>query len=224
VYPLLALLALPLVLTAAHAQAAPAPADPAATPAPAATVPAAPPTAPPATSPAAPAAAAPAPAAAPKVPRFSRTPIGSCDCALYAPPGMPFAAPERSEDGAEVWTGETHQDGWTYGVVAVRFAEPFTDSSPQDLEDLLVSYMDFLRSQSDITADAGVGRGHTHSENAAARGVIDYWQGSDGDQWALKGWVDAHHLAVLYIAGPGEYPWFSAQQMYLDGFRFTAQP
>lgn len=179
----------------------------------------------PAASPSAPAASPPAPAAspdaaAPKVPRFALTPIGACGCSLYAPPGLTVGPPGKSEDGADVWMGESVIDGWHYGVVAVRFAEPFTDATPEQLEELLVAYLEFLRSQLGIVSSAGVGRGHTHGENAAARGVIDYWHDADGDDFAVKGWIDRSRIGILYVAGKGSYPWFSAQQMFLDGFRF----
>ena len=50
--------------------------------------------------------------------------------------------------------------------------------------------------------------------------MIDYWEDKDGDRWAVKGWVDANRLAVMYIYGKGDYPYLNAQQMFLDGFRF----
>ena len=172
--------------------------------------------------------AAPPPAAAPvPVPRFARTTVGTCGCSLYAPPGMTFEAPTVSEDGSQVWTGEVRHGGaepgagWTFGAIVVKFKEPFTDTPPEQLEELLTAYMDFLRTQLEITASAGVGKGHTHSENAAARGVIDYWKDKTGDDWAVKGWVDKERLAVLFVAGKGDFPYFTAQQMYLDGFRFN---
>lgn len=168
----------------------------------------------------APAAPASAPvASAPKVPRFTRTPVADTGCALYAPAGFTFGAPNKSEDGADVWTGETTLDGWTFGAVVVKFAAPMA-GNPAELEELLVGYMAFLQGQLSVTQAAGVGRGHTHTENAAARGVIDDWVDKDGDRWAVKGWVDGRHLAVLFLYGKGEYPYFTAQQMYLDGFRF----
>lgn len=170
------------------------------------------------------AAAAPAPLS---VPRFARTTVGTCGCSLYAPPGMAFDPPTLSEDGAQVWTGEVRHGGaeagagWTFGAIVVKFKEPFADASPEQLEELLVAYMDFLRTQFEITANAGVGRGHTHSENTGARGVIDYWKDKVGDDWAVKGWIDKDRLAILFVAGKGDFPYFSAQQMYLEGFRFN---
>lgn len=166
----------------------------------------------------APAAAPEKPAEKPPVPRFEKQAIGACGCAVYAPPGLVVEAPTKSQDGADVWTAVAHHGGYEFGVVAVKFAEPFAEADP--LEDLLVSYMDFLKSQLGITGAAGVGRGHTLESNPAAKGVIDYWTDAEGDSWAVKGWVDPKRLAVLYIAGKGEYPYFTAQQLYLDGFRF----
>lgn len=160
------------------------------------------------------------PAATPAVPRFSRTAVGTCGCALYAPPGLVFDPPTKSQDGADVWTGEVTTDGWTFGAIVVRFSEPMKDADGDALEGMLVSYMQFLQGQFDVVGAVGVGRGHTHAENPAARGVIDYWKDKEGQSWAVKGWVDAERLAVLYVRGNGDYPWFSAQQMYLDGFRF----
>ena len=156
----------------------------------------------------------------PSVPRFSKTPIGACGCSLYAPPGLTFGDPSKSEDGAEVWTAEVKEGDWIYGVIAVKFKEPFADATPENLEELLVAYLGFVQAQAGVTKAVGVGRGHTQAENPGARGVIDYWEDAEGDQWAVKGWVDKERLAVLFVAGKGEYPWFEAQQMYLDGFRF----
>ncbi len=164
------------------------------------------------------------PVAAPAVPRFARMEVPGCGCALYAPSGLAFDPPTKSEDGSDVWTGEAAVDRWHFGAVVVKFAVPMqasTEAAPgDDMEALLISYMDFLKTQLSITSAAGVGRGHTHAENPSARGVIDYWEDKDGDHWAVKGWVDADRLAVMFVYGPGDYPYLTAQQLYLDGFRF----
>lgn len=168
---------------------------------------------------AAPSAPPPALLSAPAVPRFTRTPVADTGCALYAPAGFTFGAPSKSEDGADVWTGEAAVDGWTFGAVVVKFPAPMA-ATPAELEELLVGYLAFLQGQLSVVGATGVGRGHTHAESASARGVIDYWVDKDGDRWAVKGWVDDRHLAVLFLYGKGDYPYFTAQQMYLDGFRF----
>lgn len=153
------------------------------------------------------------------IPRFSRTEVPGCGCGLYAPQGFSIDAPTKSADGADVWTSEGAVGAWHFGAVVVKFAEPALGSG-SELEDLLVGYLDFLKGQLSITKSAGVGRGHTHSENPAAVGVIDYWEDKAGDSWAVKGWVDANRLAVMFVYGRGEYPYLAAQSAYLDGFRF----
>lgn len=159
------------------------------------------------------------PATPPRAPRFAKMAVGSCGCSLYAPPGLEFGAPEKSPDNADVWSGEVTTDGWAFGAVVVKFVSPMV-ATPDELEELLVSYTAFLRGQLGVVSNAGVGRGHTMPDHAAARGVIDYWKDKDGDEWAIKGWVDAERLAVLFVRGKGTYPYLTAQQVFLDGFRF----
>ena len=160
----------------------------------------------------------PAPAAAP-VPRFSRMEVPGGGCALYAPKDFAFAPPSKSEDGSDVWQGEVSVGAWSFGAIVVKFPAPM-EASGDELETLLISYLDFLKTQASITKSTGVGRGHTQADQPAARGVIDYWEAESGEDWAVKGWVDNSRLAVLFIHGHGEYPYLSAQQIYLDGFRF----
>ena len=164
------------------------------------------------------------PAAAPDasptpVPRFSRTEVPGCGCAIYAPAGFTFGAPDKSEDQSDVWVGEIPVGKWHFGAIVMKFPKPM-DASADAMEEVLVAYLEFLKSQFSITKAVGVGRGHTHAENASARGVIDYWEDKDGDSWAVKGWADPTRLGVMFVYGPGQYPIFNAQQLFLDGFRF----
>ncbi|MCC6722907.1 MAG: hypothetical protein IT258_00255 [Saprospiraceae bacterium] len=155
------------------------------------------------------------------VPRLSKMAIGQSGCYGYFPAGMSEFTPSKSEDGADVYTGEAEVDGFHFACITVKFAEPFTDSSPEEMEELLISYMAFLQEQFGITTSAGVGRGHTLETAPDARGVIDYWEGADSVQYAVKGWVNPKALAIMMIYGATEYPIFNLQQMYLDGFRFS---
>lgn len=156
---------------------------------------------------------------APKVPRLSKIPVGTCGCALYAPEGFAFEPPTKSEDGADVWTGSTMVGEHEFAAIVVKFAQPF--AADDDVEGILVSYLDFLKGQFSIVGSAGVGKGHTLESNPAAKGVIDFWKDADGADWAVKGWVDRNRLAVLLIQGKGDYPIYNVQTMYFDGFRFT---
>lgn len=157
------------------------------------------------------------------IPRFRRTNLGDSGLSAYLPPDFPAFSVAPSEDGSDVFTAELEQGGFVYGCIAVRFSAAI-EGSADDHEALLIAYLDFLKSQIGISGAAGYGRGHTLEGEADVRGVIDYWEDAQGTHYAVKGWVKGTHLAVLYIAGPGEYPVFNAQQMYLDGIRFAPAP
>ncbi len=146
--------------------------------------------------------------------------IGQSGCSAYFPEGMPEFTLQKSEDGADVYTSELDVDGYLFGCITVRFTEPFSDSSPEELEDLLIGYLDYLEESFDIYDSVGVGRGHTLECCPSARGVIDYWDDLDDNHFAVKGWINQNNIGILFIAGEGDYPHFNLQQMYLDGFRF----
>jgi hypothetical protein len=154
------------------------------------------------------------------VPRLSKMPIGESGCSAYFPEGMPAFEASKSEDGADVYTSEMELGEYRFGCIAVKFAEPFTDSSPEEMEDLLISYLDFLKEQFEITDAIGYGKGHLQDGHPDVRGVIDYWQDAEETQFAIKGWVNQRYLGIMFIYGATEYPIFNVQQMYLDGFRF----
>lgn len=158
-----------------------------------------------------------------KVPRLQRTNIGTTGLSAYLPVGFPAFMTSASEDGSQVHTGGIEQGGFVYGAIALRFAAPL-EADPESWEQLLVSYLDFLKAQLGVTGAAGYGLGHRLESEPSARGVIDYWEDASGTQYAIKGWVTQTHLAVLYIAGPTEYPVLNAQQLYLDGIRFSPAP
>ena len=129
----------------------------------------------------------------------------------------------KSEHASDVDPGEAAVDGFHFACITVKFDELFADSSPEEMEELLISYMDFLETQFDIINSAGVGRGHSLESAPDARGVIDYWEDAESTQFAVKGWVNQRALGILVLYGPTEYPNFNLQQMYLDGFRFTSE-
>lgn len=168
---------------------------------------------PPAVAPAVP------PAETKKVPRLSKTAIPGCGCSFYAPEGVKFDPPEKSPDGAEVWTVDTTVGSHHMGVIAVKFSAGMPTDA-ETLEGVLVSYLDYLKGTLKITSAAGYGKGHTMESNPAARGVIDFWKDADGDEWKVKGWVDPTHIGVMFVYGKGEFPIYNLQEMFLDGFRF----
>lgn len=159
-------------------------------------------------------------ATAPEIPRLVKTDIGQSGCAAYLPEGMPAFGLDKSEDSSDVYTSEIELDSFVFGCIAVRFSEPFINSSPEEMEELLISYMEFLKGPFEITGATGYGKGHRLDGFPEARGVIDYWEDGNGNQYAVKGWVNQKYIGFLYIGGAKEYPYVNVQQMYLDGFRF----
>lgn len=159
-------------------------------------------------------------AQADKAPRLEKTAIGSSGCSAYLPVKMPEFELTYSEDNAEVYTASMDIDSFTFGCIAVKFAEPFTDSDPDDMEELLMSYMDYLKEAFEITGSAGYGRGHTLEAYPDARGVLDYWEDAQHTQYKVMGWVNQNNLGFLYVSGPKDYPFANLQDMYLNGWRF----
>ena len=133
---------------------------------------------------------------------------------------MPEFELSKSEDDAEVYTSDLELDGFRFASVSVKFSEAFTDAEPEDLEDLLISYLDYLKEKFEIEDAAGYGRGHTLESASDAIGVLDYWEDGDGLHYAVKGWINPKYIGIMFIYGEGDYPHFNVQQMYLDGFRF----
>lgn len=154
-----------------------------------------------------------------EVPRFERTDIGTTGLSAYLPKGFPPFDVADSPDGSRVHSGETGVGGFAFGCIALRLKDPLAPD--EDTEALLTAYLDFLKTEFNITSAAGYGRGHTLDSEPAARGVIDFWVDKDGEHYALEGWVTPTHLAVLYVAGPKDYPNINVQQIYLGGIRFT---
>jgi len=161
--------------------------------------------------------------AAPSVPRFVRTNLGDLGVSAYLPRGFPSFEASKSEDGSEMRVGELVDGGFVFSCIAVRFKDPMEGTGDQ-LEELLISYLNHLQTVFEVVDSTGYGRGYTLESDPAARGVLDYWQDSEERDIAVMGWITPTHIIVLTIGGKGEYPHFNAQQMYLRGARFTPAP
>jgi hypothetical protein len=135
-------------------------------------------------------------------------------------PEQPTVERTLSEDSSAVFTCEVKWQDFFFAVIAVKFSAPMEDDVQQEVAE---SYMDFLKGQFGITSAAGYGRGHTLESHGAAKGIIDFWQDGDGNQYQLKTWVDSKNLAVMMIYGPKEFPNYNVAQVYLNGFRFPEQ-
>jgi hypothetical protein len=155
-----------------------------------------------------------------QVPRFSKYPINQTGHFAYFPADPGEFAVSKSDDGADVYTAEVELDSSFYGMIVVDFVPGTMDgSSKENMEELLIGYLDYLQTQFMIASAAGYGKGHTLESNLNAVGVIDYWEDETGFEYKVKAWADTKTLAVLYIGG--KEPIFNVQEMYLNGFRFN---
>lgn len=152
-------------------------------------------------------------------PRFEKTVFPGCGCAAYLPTGAVVEPPTKSPDGSEVWTVEQIVGSFGFGAIAVKLAAPA--ATPEEAEELLISYLDYLRAQFEVTASAGVGRGHT-MEDSPARGVIDFWESKDGEKWSVRAWSTPERLAVFVVHGPVDYPHPTVVDLFGKGFRIEA--
>jgi hypothetical protein len=157
-----------------------------------------------------------------EVPRIQKYAIGESGMNVYMPGDPGEFELTHSEDGSDVYTGEVSSNDFNFAVIAVKFAQPM-DGSKEDLEALLTAYMDYLQAQFGIVESAGYGHGHTLDSDEDAYGVIDYWLDDEGSDWVVKGWVKEDYIAVLCIYGKGDYPYYSVQDMFLQGIRFPLE-
>jgi hypothetical protein len=151
---------------------------------------------------------------------LKKYPVGNTGCSVYYTCDPQGFEKTYSDDSSVVYTSECLADSLHYGIICVQLKEKLP---PGDgAENLLISYLDYLKSSFDIVKSAGYGKGATLSSNAQARGVIDYWEDKDGDQWKIKGWTDGSFIAVLYVYAKGSLSETEKINVFLNGFRFAA--
>jgi len=150
---------------------------------------------------------------------FSQTlkkyPISNSGCSFYTYCDTKFNI-EKSSDSSSVYTGECVVGETSYGVICVKLLHPFDDLGMA--EDVMISYVDFLKTSFDITKSAGYGKGHHLNNNENTRGILDYWQDKDLDNWKIKAWTDGKFIGFLYAYSKKELP-ETKVNVFLDSFR-----
>jgi hypothetical protein len=132
---------------------------------------------------------------------LKKYPIGTSGCSFYTfcDPGTFDVA--KSPDGSDVYTAECNNTDVAYGVICVKLKDNIPDM--KESEDVLVSYLDYLKTAMKITSSAGYGKGHRLKDNENTRGIIDYWKDKDNN-WKIKGWTNGKFIVVLYVYSKGE--------------------
>lgn len=152
------------------------------------------------------------------VPSFTKYPVPETGCSYYLP-GEPEFELAYSPDSSMVITAEVQVGNFFFYVITIRYGEGLV-LEQEEIAPMIEGYLTYLQSTLGITETAGLGWGHTLESNPAAIGAIDYWIDEEGTRFAVKAWGDPHFLSVLALYGDGEYPYFNAQEMFLNGFRF----
>ena len=156
-----------------------------------------------------------------QAPKFTKVDVGTSGCKLYMPGTPDPVELSYSPDSSKVYTIEsldsTYSSYFHLGAIVVRLKD--TDITGQE-EDMLVNYMDYLKDAFKIAKSAGYGKGHTLSTHPTAKGVLDYWEDADGDQWVVKGWAAESTMFVMFIYGNKEFPNMSVREVFFNGARF----
>ena len=124
---------------------------------------------------------------------------------------------EYSEDSSLVYVSECEKDAVTYGVICVKLLQLADNLAVA--EESLISYLDYLKKSFNILKSAGYGKGQRLANNENTRGVIDYWEDSEKNNWKVKAWTNGNYIGVLYGFSAKELS-ESKLNVYLDSFRF----
>jgi hypothetical protein len=135
---------------------------------------------------------------------LKKYPISGSGCSAYffCDPGA-FAL-DKSPDSSDVYTGECATDDISYGIICVKLKEQISDM--QTSEDVLITYLDYLKKSLEITSAAGYGKGHRLKNKENTRGVIDYWKDKAGENWKVKGWTDGRYICCMYAYAKKDLP------------------
>lgn len=122
-----------------------------------------------------------------------------------------------SPDSSKVYTGECVANEVTYDIICVEMKEIIKDLTVA--ENVLEEYLNYIKSNFQITGAAGYGKGHRLRGKDNTRGMIDYWQDQEKNNIKVKGWTNGRFIAVLLVISPKELN-EAKSNTYLDGIVF----
>src|ERR1700741_877240 len=93
---------------------------------------------------------------------LKKYPISNSGCSLYNYCESKYKI-DYSEDSSKVYTGECVNGDITYGVICVKLLRQMDDLTMA--EDLMIAYVDYLKSNFEIKKTAGYGKGHRLNKN-----------------------------------------------------------
>lgn len=147
---------------------------------------------------------------------IKKVPVGKSGCSVYTFCEIKFEE-SKSQDSSVVYAGECSKDEVSYGVICVKLLTPPENISMA--EDLLIAYLDYLKTSFSVTKATGYGRGHRLNQNENTRGILDYWEDSEKNHWKVKAWTNGKYIGVMYAYSLKELP-ETKVNIFLEGLRF----
>lgn len=141
--------------------------------------------------------------------------IANSGCSLYSYCESKYKT-EFSADSSTLFRGECVNGGVTYGVICVKLLNPVENLVMA--EDLMISYVDYLKQSFDIKQAAGYGKGYVLNGYNETRGILDYWKDAAGDQWKITAWTDGRFIGFMYAYSKNTLP-EEKVNAFLEGFR-----
>jgi hypothetical protein len=138
-----------------------------------------------------------------------------CSVSFYSAPGPVNVS--FSPDSSKVYTIEsTDPDGITLSLIAVRLSQNLEGDT---IDEVLVSYLDFLKAQLEITHSEGYSTGYVLPSHASAHCRRDSWS-DDKSRIAVMGCSNGEFIAVLLVFGNTWKDISGKKEGFFNSFRF----
>lgn len=146
---------------------------------------------------------------------IKKMPVAHSGCSYYGYCEIRFET-SFSQDSSVVYAGECSRDSISWGLICVKLVS--LPAGLEQAEEILTAYLNYLKTSFAIQKAAGYGKGHRLNKNENTRGILDYWEDSEKNNWKVKGWTNGKYIAVLYAFSKKELP-ENKVNLFLDGFR-----
>ena len=148
---------------------------------------------------------------------IKKYPIGASGCAAYffCDPGTFNVS--YSEDSSKIYMAECISGETNYGLICVQLKQ--VNLKIEEVEPVMLSYLDYLKTLFKVTSAAGYGKGHRLRGQENIHGIIDYWKDDNGQNLKIKSWTDGHFIIFLYAKSAKELV-ETKTNVFLDGVQF----
>ena len=152
-------------------------------------------------------------------PRFAKYPIGDSGFSIYLPSIPHDNTASWSPDSSRVYTIESSDIStgtpFRFSAIVINLKDKSGMS-----EELVLSYLEYLKQSYKVISSAGVGKGHELSTHSSAKGLVDFWKSEDGTEWQVVSWYDAECIVVQFVYGDKKLENESVWQVFKNGIRF----